>query len=415
MQQPLRCRYRDSVRIDGDCETARCRLLQNIVGADESETFRLGRDACAVCCQSVLPSEERINQVVASFLHVITSKIIDRNGVPGCDVDKAEDLNRWAKNHLEVRPASDPDTSFRDRSTHPCCYLADCVGQRVVATWQGHTRIPTFRCLHDNHRETTEDECRLCRDWARLPSRSRPLSELLGEPGRNGHLTRKWAVGVTTAPRRQPTLETCLDYLVRAGWENIHLFVDHCAPTLSSRHRHLPVTLRQPSVGAWPNYYLALQELLLRHPDADVLMIVQDDACFYDQECLPEYLDRVLWPTDPPGIVSLYCSSAYTNDRSGWHAISEEWVWGALAFAFPRERACQLLTDPGVIAHRWKSGGLKLIDEVIGKWALRESVPIHFPTPSLVQHLGATSTIWPGVPSAGFRRADWFAGSTKPE
>ena len=314
-----------------------------------------------------------------------------------------------------MRPVSRPDTSFRDRFTHPCCYLGERLGQRVTATWQGHARIPTFRCLHDDHRETTEDECRVCRDWAKSLSRPRPLSELLGEPERNGRTTKVWAVGVTTAPRRQPTLETCLDYLVRAGWDSIHLFVDDRVPSLASRHRHLPVSLRQPAVGPWPNYYLALQELFLRYPDADVLMIVQDDACLYDQESLPEYLDRVLWPTDPPGLVSLYCSSAYTNDHAGWHEISEEWVWGALAFAFPRERASQFLTDPEVIAHRWKSNGLRLIDEVIGKWAVHQNVPIHFPTPSLVQHLGTTSTIWPGVPSAGFRRADWFAGSLKPE
>ena len=139
-------------------------------------------------------------------------------------------------------------------------------------------------------------------------------------------------------------------------------------------------------------------------------MIVQDDACFYDRECLPSYLDGVLWPTDPPGLLSLYCSSAYTNEQAGWHEIDEEWVWGALAFVFPRERACQFVTDPGVVAHRWRSGGLRLIDEAIGKWALRENVPIHFPSPSLVQHLGVTSTLWPGGGSAGFRRSDWFMG-----
>ena len=187
------------------------------------------------------------------------------------------------------------------------------------------------------------------------------------------------------------------------------------SPVLSSRHRRLPVTLRQPSVGAWPNYYLALQELLCRHPDADAVMIVQDDACCYDRENLREYLDQWLWPSDPPGLVSLYCSSAYTSEQTGWQPMAGAWIWGALAFVFPRERAIQFVTDREVIAHRWTAGGLRLIDEVIGKWAQREGVPIHFPTPSLVQHLGTTSTIWPGLPSAGYRRADWFAGNAERE
>ena len=140
-------------------------------------------------------------------------------------------------------------------------------------------------------------------------------------------------------------------------------------------------------------------------------MIVQDDACFYDRENLREYLEQVFWPSKPPGIVSLYCSSAYTRAESGWHTMEEEWNWGALAFVFPRARAVQFVTDPEVIRHRWTTGGLKLVDEVVGKWALRAGLPIHYPTPSLVQHLGRTSTLWAGVGSAGFRRADTFAGN----
>ena len=413
MLQPLRCGYRESVRLDRDRETACCGLLRDMIGADDLEMYRLGRDACETCCRSVLPSAERINQVVASFLHVITGQIIERNGVSGCGMEKAKDLQQWAGNHLEVCPTSPPDTSFRDRFFYQCCYLGDCVGQRVEATWRGHTRVPAFRCLHDDHGHTTEEECHSCRDWARSVTRPRRLQELLGEMGGNGHVARKWAVGVTTAPRRQPTLEICLDYLLRSEWDDVHLFVEQRVPDLANRHHHLPVTLRRPSVGAWPNYYLALQELLCRHPDADALMIVQDDACFYDRECVRTYLDRVLWPSDPPGLLSLYCSSAYTNEHAGWHTILREWVWGAVAFVFPRERARQFVTDPEVIAHRWKSNGLRLIDEVIGKWARREHVPIHFPTPSLVQHLGVTSTLWPGGSSSGFRRADWFAGSNE--
>ena len=97
-------------------------------------------------------------------------------------------------------------------------------------------------------------------------------------------------------------------------------------------------------------------------------MMVQDDACFYDRENLRDYLERVLWPCDPPGLISLYCSSAYTNELSGWHQIDNEWVWGALAFVFPRKRLRQFLTDTQVIAHRWKSNGLRLIDE--GDWKM---------------------------------------------
>ena len=33
------------------------------------------------------------------------------------------------------------------------------------------------------------------------------------------------------------------------------------------------------------------------------------------------------------------------------------------------------------------------VDDVIGMWAERSDVPIWYPTPSLVQHIGETSTI----------------------
>ncbi len=370
-----------------------------------------------VCQQSVSPTPERINQVLASFLHRIADEIIDQGGISGCDLPRAEEIRRWAGSHLEVCLSVQSGKEFQDRAQRPCCYLGAPVGRCVEAGAKGHALAVAYRCEHPAHQTTTEEACRWCRDWADAPARRAQLGELLGTPkGRAGPRVRQWAVGVTTAPRRQATLDTCLDYLKRAGWDDVRLFVDDRVSTLAPYHGHLPVTLHQPSVGAWPNYYLTLQELLCRHPDADAFMIVQDDACFYDRECLREYLEDLLWPTDPPGLVSLYCSSAYTNEHSGWHAIDEEWVWGALAFIFPRERAIQFLTDPGVVAHRLKPlGGLKLIDEAIGKWAARQKVPIHFPTPSLVQHLGVTSTLWPGVPSAGYRRADSFAGSWEGE
>jgi hypothetical protein len=132
-----------------------------------------------------------------------------------------------------------------------------------------------------------------------------------------------------------------------------------------------------PAIGAWPNFYLTLLELVLGKPKADAILIVQDDAQFYDRENLRDYLGSILWPRETPGIVSLYCSAAYTREAAGWAVCDTRWEWGALAFVFPLDR---------------------------------NAIPIWYPTPSLVQHIGETSTVWPGVPAAGFRRADFFAG-----
>jgi len=164
-------------------------------------------------------------------------------------------------------------------------------------------------------------------------------------------------------------------------------------------------------VGAWPNYYLALAELLMRQPHADAYLMAQDDAVFYGRQDVRAYLEQILWPGDRPGLVSLYCSSAYTQPAAGWHLHQGRWVWGAVAFIFPRELAKQFITDPTVFEHRWCDPklGLADIDAVIGRWAERLGISIHFSTPSLAQHVGDVSSLWHGERATGHRRADHFA------
>ena len=58
------------------------------------------------------------------------------------------------------------------------------------------------------------------------PSRAE-LAQIIPPPlRRSGDLVSQWAVGVTTAPRAEPTLEECLTSLASAGWDNPRLFVD---------------------------------------------------------------------------------------------------------------------------------------------------------------------------------------------
>ena len=170
------------------------------------------------------------------------------------------------------------------------------------------------------------------------------------------------------------------------------------------------VALGAPAIGAWPKFYLTLLELMLSQPNADAIMMVQDDVQFYDRENVRDYLDSILWPSETQGILSLYCSAAYTRYSPGWFVADQNWEWGALAFVFPAELARRFVCDAEVIAHRGTDRGLRFIDDVIGEWAERNGIPIWYPSPSLVQHIGNASTVWPGVPAEGYRRADSFAG-----
>jgi hypothetical protein len=263
-----------------------------------------------------------------------------------------------------------------------------------------------------------------CRGWDLLPfesdhrlyeaaieslatSESRvPLDDLVPPPRRrSGPPVASWAVGVTTAERREPTLDYCLTSLAKAGWTEPVLFVDGDvqAPGLDGHS----ITRRRPRVGAWPNYFLAFAELLMRHPAADAYLMLQDDAVLAARP-IRSYLERVLWPGREPGIVSLFCPSEYTQRRAGWHEFRGAWFWGAQAFAYSRQAAVRFLSNEFVIRHRWspRTGGLANIDWLIGEWAVQERIPVYYPTPSLVQHIGRTSAIWNAAPLSGSRLAD---------
>lgn len=242
------------------------------------------------------------------------------------------------------------------------------------------------------------------------------LWRLLPPPRPRGRLrVRTWAVGVVSSPRLQPTLDVTLGSLILAGWTAPHLFLDGTVRVPDS-FAALPGVLRDPRVGCWPNYYLSLAELLMRHPDADAYLLVEDDARFYDREVLREYLEQMLWPDARPCLVSLYCPSIYSTPDFGWRPLRSRWTCGAQAFIFPRRVAQEFLLDPSVCGHCWgrwllERGVPGNTDIVIGLWALRRRIPVWYPTPSLVQHIGATSTLGLNLRLNGERQADSWAGS----
>jgi hypothetical protein len=357
------CRYRSDVAADGS--SAGCGLLRELTGVD-SPRCRVPREACEACCRSFAPTLEALNPVTASLLYAAASELDDAARQSALKA-RALGAMSWA--------------SPRALGDGP-------IGGSTPAPHNGAAGAPLT-----------------------------PLRDRLPPPHRSG-LARvaTWAVGVTTAPRREPTLDRCLASLAHAGWTRPHVFID--APVeLSPRAAALPQTYRDIRIGAWPSYALALHELLLREPRADAFLLVQDDSLFYGDEPLRPYLEsEVLWPDRGddrgPGIVSLYCSAAYTKPRPGWHAIRELWGWGALAFIFPNHLAREFLLDRSVFDHRWtgRSHGLAHIDVVIGRWALRRGITIWYPSPSLVQHIGETSALWSLSRAVGERRASWFAG-----
>ena len=207
-----------------------------------------------------------------------------------------------------------------------------------------------------------------------------------GEP-----IVNVWSVGVTTAPRRVPTLERCLESLARAGWDSPRLFAEP-GSEIPERFGHLPLTLRDRLLGAYPNWYLGLAELFMREPRAEAYLMVQDDTVF--ARGVREFISRELWPDPNTGAVSLYCPSHFAVEcPAGFHAENRGWLnWGALAIVFPNPsvRRCWPLRSPSAIGTTARATAC----ETSTAWWARcraENRSYYVVSPSLAQHIGEAS------------------------
>ena len=65
-----------------------------------------------------------------------------------------------------------------------------------------------------------------------------------------------------------------------AGWqsEGVHVFAEPDVLLMQWEEYSGALTRRGKTAGAFANWYLALQELVLTQPDADAYVIFQDDV-----------------------------------------------------------------------------------------------------------------------------------------
>ena len=276
----------------------------------------------------------------------------------------------------------------------PCIHLGDQIGERQRETCRRTVRLKVYDCHHPNHEDTTLQDCKRCVDFQAAEDQ--------------GFVT-NWSVGVTTAPRPVPTLERCLKSLAVAGWSDPHIFAEPEA-VIPDGFEDLVVSRRPVTMGAFPNWYLSLTEMVMANPHADAYLLCQDDILL--SAGLRQYLDGRLWPAAEVGVVSLYCPRHYTNeDVNGFHEIHEgSGTWGALAYLFPNPSVRALLADPLFTDHRHhgRRQGLRNIDSITGLWCQERGLPYFVHSPSLIQHIGDTSTLWQAN-NTGRRRAKVFA------
>ena len=220
----------------------------------------------------------------------------------------------------------------------------------------------------------------------------------------------KWSLGVTTAPRITPTLSKCLKSLHTAGWSDGRIFAEP-GSTLENVVEGYAVTQRDQVLGVWPNWFLALNELFQRDPQADAYMLVQDDAVFCNN--VRWLLEKLPWDMERIGVVSPYCPADYSQPNTGLHVVNANWTLiGALTYIFPSSAIQCLLSHGPAVSYRKEdpTGGLKHIDSVVGRWCESTGRQALYFSPSLVQHVGEDSTIDKSEKADGSRHANQFVG-----
>jgi len=212
----------------------------------------------------------------------------------------------------------------------------------------------------------------------------------------------QWRVCVLTAPRPEPTLKDCLASVTKAGWTNARVYAEPDADV--SAAMSCMVHGRRLGIGA--NWMFALRESLEHEPDA--ILMMQDDAILA-ANCR-EYVERS-WP-DQAHVLWLYRGGRSLPKQprtKGWLPTnsSRQTVYGALAVAMKAETARRIDAEQGERLSKVKMGfdvhlQMRLADPL--------GMRIYQHQPSLVQHIGRTSILHPGMFLSVSRRAtdDWI-------
>jgi hypothetical protein len=151
--------------------------------------------------------------------------------------------------------------------------------------------------------------------------------------------------------------------------------------------------VNEKKLGCFPNWKAALLHLLGR-TKTEWIIIVQDDAVWTPGSA--DVLRAMM--RDPrasqSGFLSPYTSNSKTvvstDFVDGWNETRAGWkFWGALALCMNRTAAEQLSKHSRFVKH-WDS---RAVDAVVAASMMDMKRPSYVHVPSLVDHIGVTSTI----------------------
>ena len=307
-----------------------CCRMVNLATATSASEISGTTDEVCHACQNEFRLGYEINPVVGSLIYNAMTKVIAQGGHPECSLERARHLSRCATDQVRFVVEQLPEFSFP-------------------------------------------------------PARSNEQVEIR---------TSSLAVGMLTAPREIPTVESSLQSLRSAGFADIELFAEPDS-FIPSSYDSLCIHRRDKRLGNILNFCSGLSLLLEKYPKAEAIAMFQDDISLARGS--REWLETQLWP-EGAGIVSLFTPLPHLDTKKGWHLRSPGFqrVCGAQALVFRRDILESFLSDPRVFGRLHMND--QCDDAVVAGWAARTGGKIAYHTPSLVGHGEGESSIFEGNP-----------------
>ena len=232
----------------------------------------------------------------------------------------------------------------------------------------------------------------------------------------------KWSVVVAAAPRERPKLQTTIDCLNKAGWDDPVVFSEPDSYVSTARTVH-----NETKKGVWHNWLQAANFAL--ESGADAIMTVQDDITVHPES--KAFAERVLndWPRDA-GYLSLYTPLHYSvikGNKKPWgiYPIHTKSIWGAMCLVWKPSMLRQIVSSQrarnwiGVrkqigeeeYAERVRNPELiRNLDTVLGYIIHKDlTKKTYYCNPSCCQHISEDSSIG-GRAATGKRAARYVAG-----
>lgn len=230
------------------------------------------------------------------------------------------------------------------------------------------------------------------------------------------------ATAIITAPRPHATLQESIRSYRKDGQFHGQLTICSDAVHGIQGHGLMEVILNEPALGNMRNWRMALSVLCHRSPDADWLMVCEDDIVWARGAGLTLELElKVLKESakfGKSGAQSLYLPRRHTKGMAplarGWHGQGLQRAhkqWGAQCMVFSRGQALELLGDLMFIELTSDVTRDKNIDAVFGRCINARGKEILYRVPCLVDH-----TLGDGNSSLGYKedrpdlRTDYFTG-----